>query len=89
MLTSAKPSRSRLARPSTGFRSMRALAVAGVVALVCMAHSFDGLPPQTGTMEDMQHIVVLMQENRAFDHYCASSVAGTVGDCFHVCALDS
>ena len=24
---------------------------------------------QTGTIEDVQHIVVLMQENRSFDHY--------------------
>jgi phospholipase C len=26
---------------------------------------------RTGTIEDMEHIVVFMQENRAFDHYCA------------------
>ena len=27
-----------------------------------------GAPP-TGTIEDVEHIVVLMQENRSFDHY--------------------
>lgn len=25
----------------------------------------------TGTIEDMKHIVIWMQENRPFDHYCA------------------
>ena len=24
---------------------------------------------RTGTIEDVEHIVILMQENRAFDHY--------------------
>lgn len=27
---------------------------------------------RTGTLEDLQHVVILMQENRAFDHYFGS-----------------
>ena len=39
--------------------------VAAVVTLVVVS---GGKP--TGTIMDMEHIVVFMQENRAFDHYC-------------------
>jgi len=46
-----------------------------------MAAAFGALPPviqralavspntQTGTIEDIKHVVILMQENRSFDHY--------------------
>ena len=27
------------------------------------------ISPRTGTIGDVQHIVILMQENRSFDHY--------------------
>ena len=26
----------------------------------------------TGTIQDVQHVVILMQENRSFDHYYGS-----------------
>ena len=39
-----------------------------VAAVVTLAVVSGGKP--TGTIMDMEHIVVFMQENRAFDHYC-------------------
>ncbi|MGH7953473.1 MAG: alkaline phosphatase family protein, partial [Limisphaerales bacterium] len=34
--------------------------------------------PATGTIQDVQHVVILMQENRSFDHYFGS-LAGVCG----------
>jgi len=33
---------------------------------------------ETGTIKDVKHIVILMQENRAFDHYFGSLVIGSM-----------
>ena len=32
-------------------------------------------PDATGTIEDVEHVVILMQENRCFDHYFGSLCA--------------
>ena len=42
------------------------MAVAVSAGLGCRAHA------QTGTIQDVQHVVIFMQENRSFDHYCGS-----------------
>ena len=41
------------------------LAAAGFLTLAPLA-----APAATGTIRDVQHVVILMEENRAFDHYC-------------------
>ncbi len=41
------------------------LAAAGFLTLAPSA-----APAATGTIRDVQHVVILMEENRAFDHYC-------------------
>ncbi len=42
-------------------------AVAGAVALGSPAEA--AAPGRTGTVKDVKHVVILMQENRSFDHY--------------------
>ncbi|MFD7988500.1 phosphocholine-specific phospholipase C, partial [Kitasatospora indigofera] len=44
-------------------------AVAGGAAVGAAAPASAAAPAGTGTITDAQHIVVLMQENRSFDHY--------------------
>jgi phospholipase C len=47
------------------------LSVAGLSALPASIARALAIPAdvRTGTIEDVQHVVILMQENRAFDHY--------------------
>jgi len=44
---------------------------------------------RTGTIKDVEHVVILMQENRAFDHYFGT-MAGVrgFGDCFTIPVKD-
>ncbi|NBE55013.1 alkaline phosphatase family protein, partial [Streptomyces boluensis] len=46
-------------------------ATAGAAALTGSIARAAAIPAarRTGTIEDVEHIVVLMQENRSFDHY--------------------
>jgi len=53
----------RLAAASAGVAGMHILPKGVSEALAIPAHR------ETGTIRDIQHIVVLMQENRSFDHY--------------------
>ncbi len=48
--------------------SMTAAAFAALPASIQKAFPTNA-PVTTGTIQDVQHIVILMQENRAFDHY--------------------
>jgi phospholipase C len=41
------------------------MATAGFLALASQ-----NIRAATGTIQDVQHVVILMQENRSFDHYC-------------------
>jgi phospholipase C len=50
------------------FLKLSALAAGFSAASISHALALPG-DHKTGTLEDVQHIVVLMQENRAFDHY--------------------
>ncbi|MGO9817013.1 MAG: alkaline phosphatase family protein, partial [Acidocella sp.] len=50
------------------FLKLSALAAGFSAASISRALALPG-DHKTGTLEDVQHIVVLMQENRAFDHY--------------------
>ncbi|WP_431046102.1 phosphocholine-specific phospholipase C [Streptomyces sp. P1-3] len=56
----------------------RFLQIAGATAgVAALSHSIDraaAIPAtrRSGTIEDVEHIVVLMQENRSFDHYFGS-----------------
>ncbi len=50
------------------------LAMLGAGSMATMFGSIDralAIPPavRTGTIEDIEHIIILMQENRSFDHY--------------------
>jgi phospholipase C len=62
----------------TAFNRRRFLQIAGgSAALGALAPSIAraaSIPAyrQTGTLQDVQHIVILMQENRSFDHYFGS-----------------
>src|ERR1039458_5035163 len=40
-----------------------------IVMAVVFAASSSRAQPATGTIQDVQHVVVVMQENRSFDHY--------------------
>lgn len=46
-------------------------ATAGIAALTGSIERAAAIPAHraSGTIEDVEHIVVLMQENRSFDHY--------------------
>src|SRR5947209_16135987 len=61
-------------RPLTRRELMRAGAVAGAGGLL-----FDSLvsralaaPSTCGSLKDIKHVVILVQENRSFDHYFGS-----------------
>ena len=55
-------------------------AAAGVAALPISLKDAMAIPAagRTGTIEDVEHVVILMQENRSFDHYfgCLKGVRG-------------
>ncbi len=55
-------------------------AAAGVAALPATLKEALAIPAErrTGTIKDVQHVVILMQENRSFDHYfgCLKGVRG-------------
>jgi phospholipase C len=52
--------------------------VAGVAAAALLALASSDATAATGTIQDVQHVVILMQENRSFDHYfgCMGGVRG-------------
>jgi phospholipase C len=43
-----------------------------VLALAALAHMPASGTAATGTIQDVQHVIILMQENRSFDHYYGS-----------------
>src|SRR4051812_19127843 len=45
-----------------------ATATAALPAAIARARAIDA-PVKTGTIHDVEHVVVFMQENRSFDHY--------------------
>src|SRR5262252_7531832 len=45
------------------------------VALMWAMFSAYGARAATGTIQDVEHVVILMQENRSFDHYFGSMKA--------------
>ena len=49
-----------------------------LLAVVVLAVLLARAPAATGTIQDVQHVVILMQENRSFDHYygCFKGVRG-------------
>src|SRR6201996_4599172 len=55
-------------------------AAAGIAALPAALQEALAVPAErrTGTIKDVQHVVILMQENRSFDHYfgCLKGVRG-------------
>ncbi|MBB5863885.1 phospholipase C, phosphocholine-specific [Xanthomonas sp. 3058] len=55
-------------------RVLQAGLSAGTAALLPSIARAAAIAPdrRTGTLEDLQHVVILMQENRAFDHYFGS-----------------
>jgi phospholipase C len=52
-------------------RSFLKLSAASLAALPLSLQNALALPaaPRTGTIKDVEHVVILMQENRSFDHY--------------------
>jgi phospholipase C len=48
-----------------------ALATAGLLSHPLVARALDA-PPACGTLADIEHVVILIQENRSFDHYLGS-----------------
>ena len=52
-------------------RSFLKLSAAALAALPLSLQKALALPaaPRTGTIKDVEHVVILMQENRSFDHY--------------------
>jgi phospholipase C len=60
---------------------MRAVILAGLCALALAAKK-----GATGTIQDMEHIIIFMQENRAFDHYCKCGNQSSGGSCDARCA---
>jgi phospholipase C len=71
-----------LPRPAINRRRFLQLAggTAAASALAASIARASGIPAdrRTGTLEDVEHIVVLMQENRSFDHYFGT-LAGVRG----------
>ncbi len=52
-----------------GFVALSAGAAAGTVVGAAGRATAAARPAATGTVKDVRHVVVLMQENRSFDHY--------------------
>ncbi|MDH6126075.1 phospholipase C, phosphocholine-specific [Kitasatospora sp. GP82] len=46
-----------------------ASAAAGAAAVVGLPSTASAAPARSGSVKDVRHVVVLMQENRSFDHY--------------------
>src|SRR6185312_17533998 len=66
---------SGLNSPITRRRALRDLGVAGL-GLTALGTGIEDLlaraaaaSPKTGTLKDIEHVVILIQENRSFDHY--------------------
>ncbi|MFJ8471042.1 phosphocholine-specific phospholipase C [Kitasatospora sp. NPDC094011] len=56
-------------RTFMGFAAAAAGATAGLTALPESLQQAVAAPAASGTINDVQHVVIFMQENRAFDHY--------------------
>src|SRR5437660_11249634 len=52
-------------------RGGAALGAAGVLSNSLIARALAN-PPKCGSLKDIQHVVILIQENRSFDHYFGS-----------------
>jgi phospholipase C len=55
-------------------RTFLSATAAGAASMVGLAAAQDAAAAPTGTVADVKHVVILMQENRSFDHYL-----GTLG----------
>src|SRR5947209_18290110 len=57
--------------PITRRRALRDLGAAGLAAsgLEALLGAAAQAAPRHGTLADIDHVVILMQENRSFDHY--------------------
>jgi len=56
----------RQALRDAGAAGLSVAAVGGVEGLLAAAA---GAAPRHGSLRDIEHVVILMQENRSFDHY--------------------
>ena len=63
-----------MSRQFTRRQALQAGAAAGVSALTYNSLIARALanPPSCGSLKDIQHVVILIQENRSFDHYFGS-----------------
>ena len=63
-----------MSRQFTRRQALQAGAAAGVSALTYSSLIAQALanPPSCGSLKDIQHVVILIQENRSFDHYFGS-----------------
>ena len=59
------------------------LAAAGATLMPAIARALGiDADVRTGTIADVEHVVILMQENRSFDHYFGA-MKGVRGFCVH------
>jgi len=72
---SAKPTRRRLVQ---GAASMAIAAAASTLMPPNVRRMLASEPPRRGSIRDIKHVVLLMQENRSFDHYFGT-LAGVRG----------
>jgi phospholipase C len=72
---STKMTRRRLLGSAAG---MAALAAASILLPPSVRKALAQTPPQKGSFRDIKHVVLLMQENRSFDHYFGT-LAGVRG----------
>src|SRR6476469_7741440 len=70
-----KPTRRRLVQ---GAASMAIAAAASTLMPPNVRRMLASEPPARGSIRDIKHVVVLMQENRSFDHYFGT-LAGVRG----------
>jgi phospholipase C len=80
MLDSPDPSVSRLTRRRllTGAARVAAAAAASTLMPPNLRRLLAEAPQRSGSLKDIKHVVLLMQENRSFDHYFGT-LAGVCG----------
>ena len=72
---SARPTRRRLVQSAA---SMAIAAAASTLMPPNVRRMLASEPPKRGSIRDVKHVVLLMQENRSFDHYFGT-LAGVRG----------
>ena len=63
---------------SSALAATAATAFTAARALADRPKAGGGAPPRTGTIADVKHVVIVMQENRSFDH-CYGALSGVRG----------